>query len=489
MPSSDESRKLLKNPNHLKEAADHLRPRGSYDPLPPPGGYPLPAYIRRKFSFAPQLASMSKISLMPDFASSSLDLNLQLDDSDAKQISHETPVSLRIRYSLESLPEDVNLEQQLYMRARARSMLPRIDTTISNLQSNCYFSSQDLASLPDQGYDDASYIDTRPSRSLRRVHGVKSLRSHTISSSENDTNSTCHTVDEYDESSEPLTPGTLLSSIDYDIDDLPTEVSVFDASEFQPTERLAQEAPNLFGSFCVVDLQLDGNPVRVTSQDMLPADLSPDEALFLAKDETDVPYAVKTTFHGERKLETLPVEGDLLDITQNSPRLASHRFVGQIDLTEFFDDNLEKDEEDEDVWLVIAYEEMDKARIRRTIRRPTGQRSRSHEDQAEQVSEAVRSLHRDYFIVGIAGREEQNFSITMVSPTLSASKEIRRPGFLDFSHLKNSFSRPQRFVTRVNWQTPGHRDKLYCIPLSGPELVCWLCFLVDRNLPDLWPSS
>ncbi|KAL8709686.1 MAG: hypothetical protein Q9220_005626 [cf. Caloplaca sp. 1 TL-2023] len=486
MSGSDESKKLLKNPNYLKEAVDHLRPRGSYDPLPPPGGYPLPAYIRRKFSFAPQLANMSMLSLMPDFASSSLDLNLQLNDSDAKKISHETPVSLRIRYSLESLPKDLESEKRLTVRTRAKSTLPRINTTVNGIRDPYHRPFGDVARQPDRGSEDADHTNVRPSKSLRRVHGFTRLRPYTPPSSDNDTVSTFHTIGTYDESSEPFTPGTMLSSIDFDVDDVPSEVNLIDASHVQLTERLARETPNLFGSFCIIDLQLDGNPVRVTSQDMLPADLSPDESLFLAQDETDVPFTVKTTSYSERSFQTLPIEGDLLDIRQPSPRLASHRFVGQIDLTDFFRNELETNSEDEDVWLMIAYEEMEKAGTRRTIRKPKGHDA-GPIDQAEQTSEAIQSLHRDYFVVGISRRDKQDFSITMVSPTLSASQEVQRPGFLDFAGLRSCFSRPERFVTRVKWHTPGRRDKLYCIPLCGPELVCWLCFLVDKNLPDLWP--
>lgn len=218
---------------------------------------------------------------------------------------------------------------------------------------------------------------------------------------------------------------------------------------------------------------------------MLPVDLAADEVLFLDQSDLATPYQVKTMSNGSRNLQILPIMADLVDLHGSSAR-PSHLVVGQIDLTELLSSQPDLDE---DVWLAIAYEEMDKAGVHRTYPRP-GSLSKKlilAGSEAEQAIELIRSLHRDYFIIGMCDSERKKFDITMVSPTLYASKEIRSKDFLDFGRLSSRLKIPQRFVTRVKWQTAGLRDKLYCVPMSGPQLVCWLCFLVDGDLPKIWP--
>ncbi|KAL8670337.1 MAG: hypothetical protein Q9224_007679 [Gallowayella concinna] len=227
---------------------------------------------------------------------------------------------------------------------------------------------------------------------------------------------------------------------------------------------------------------MPGYPIRVTSHDMLPVDLAPDEVLFLDQSDMGAPYKIKKASNGKKELQIVPIVANLVDIHGTSVR-PSHLVVGQIDLTDFLQSMSDLDE---DIWLIIAYEEMAKAGIRRTYRRQDLPTKSIDATETEQAIELVRSLHRDYFIIGMSNTDKKEFGITMVSPTLYASKEIRGQDFLDFPRLSSRLNIPQRFVTRVKWQTPGLRDKLYCVPMSGPHLVCWLCFLVDSDLPDIW---
>ncbi|KAL8774062.1 MAG: hypothetical protein Q9209_001170 [Squamulea sp. 1 TL-2023] len=490
MPGSHMSKKLLKNSNHLEEIAEHLRPRGSYDPLPPPGGYPLPAYIRRKFSFAPQLPNVSKISLMPDFASSSLDLGVEIDDSEARNISHDTSTTLWIRYSLENLRGRNDLDQQ---PATLKPSLPRLDT---NLLSSGKAGRRDSSfTVSNRNLQD---VQLRRPRSIRRPHGQESLRGQSKSSAStphSEFSSDWDSLASKSSSSTTITPRTALSFADdkvYQAGSPRNDHTSFYADqlsnisdvESRLLRRLAMVTPNLFGSFCVIDLQLPGYPIRVTSHDMLPVDLAAGEVLFLDQSDLGTPYQVKTMSNRTKDLQILPIVADLVDLHGSSAR-PSHLVVGQIDLTDFLSSQPDLDE---DVWLAIAYEEMDKAGVRRTYPRP-GSLSRKlilAGTEAEQAIELIRSLHRDYLIIGISDTTSRKFNITMVSPTLYASKEIRGKDFLDFPQLSSRLNIPQRFVTRVKWQTRGLRNKLYCVPMSGPELVCWLCFLVDSDLPDIW---
>ncbi|KAL8815777.1 MAG: hypothetical protein Q9223_005118 [Gallowayella weberi] len=487
MPNSRPARTLSKNRGSLNELADHLRPRGSYDPLPPPGGFLLPAYIRRKFSFAPQLPNVSKISLMPDFASSSLDLGIPLDESEARGISFDTPVSLWVHYSPEVHARKNGVERQ---QKSSRSSLPRIDTNraIGNIEYQ-----RDVAvNSARQECQHSQHSNNRRPRSIRRSCGQESLRLETASKARSSHDSGCSSLSPYSHRSGMTRPTTIVSFAEEEIDGTASpcdqgesasasHFSNADEAESRLLGRLAETCPNLLGSFCIIDLQLPGNPIRVTSHDMLPVDLAPDEVLFLDQSDLGAPYKIKIASTGQKELRILPIIADLVDVHGTSAR-PSHLVVGQIDLTDFI-----QSAPDLDVWLTIAYEEMAKAGIRRTYRVRDTPTKDNNPRETEQAIDLIRSLHRDYFIIGMSNMDRKEFSITMVSPTLYASKEVRGKYFLDFAKLSSRLNIPQRFVTRVKWQTPGLRDKLYCVPMSGPHLVCWLCFLIDSDLPDIWP--
>ncbi|KAL8957351.1 MAG: hypothetical protein Q9193_005352 [Seirophora villosa] len=486
MASSQNSKRLSKNPNDLVKGIQHLRPRGSYDPLPPPGGYPLPACIRRKFSFAPQLANPSMISLMPDFASSSLHLDIQLDDSEARRISRDTPTSLYVHYSLLSLPDTLIDRQAASTR---KPSLLSIDTASSTLSESTRLRN-DIESQQPQN---------RHSRSLRRVRGTESLPRLSVTNTQDDSYSTSSSPTYSSDSTESSSPGTSLISSDEDGITLPPSLSHHapDCASQGPRsnewehgllKRLAAEVPNLFTTFFIIDLELE-NLVRVTTLDIHPtSQLAPNEILFYAEDLMETPYKLLTTYNGMQRVQTLPFEGDLVPLLPSAAH-HPHRFIGQIDLTAFLDRELG---ENGDVWLMIALEESQKANIRRTAGRPYPSPhlplSAPHVE-AERVPELVRSLHRDYFLIGYS-RLPQRFSITFTSPSLVAcGEEVSDPGFLDWERLEERLMTPRRFVTRVRWRMRrGRREKLYCVPMFGPaDLVCWLCFLVHGELPAVWP--
>ncbi|KAL8644938.1 MAG: hypothetical protein Q9226_007519 [Calogaya cf. arnoldii] len=458
-PRSRRDSKLRKNPNHLRDVAEHLRPRGSYDPLPPPGGFRLPHYIRRKFSFAPQLPNVSKISLMPDFASSSLDLGIEIDESEARQISHDTPVSLWVRYSLESLRERHTRDQQI----RSKPSLPRLNTNLPYSNKVGRYDSGVATNTRSYDPHEPPYPELRHSHSIRRSRGQEFLRQQRISTASSacsELSSECDTLGFNTQSSTTMTPRTALNPVDAKVYGLANT----DEVESRLLRRMAKMVPNLLGSFCIIDLQLPGYPIRVTSQDMLPADLAPDEVLFLDSSHMGTPYQVETVSSGNQKLQILPIVVDLVDVRGSSAQ-PSHLVVGQVDLTDFV---CSQPELDEDVWLAIAYEEMDKLRIRQTYPRPTSY-SRNPilaDSKGEQGIEMIRSLHRDYFIIGISDAKTREFGITMVSPTLYASKEVRGKDFLDLARINDQLNTPQHFVTRVKWNTTGQRDKLYCVPIT-----------------------
>lgn len=374
MPSPRNTRKLLKNPNHLLEATEHLRPRGSYDPLPPPGGYPLPACIRRKFSFAPQLPNLSMLSLMPDFASSSSDLGIQLDESTLQHTLRETPNSLHVHCSSPRRPETAGVEQhQAPLKPSSSGIqIAYFNSSASRRPVLTGVTNDTRNNTPFQGLPP----DVRPSQRLRRVQGQKSLHLPTASNLSDDTASESSSKDMYENSSAPTTPRTSASSFENEpvsvaslqADDDPLNASHPAQAEkevYQLVRRLAKQSPNLLGSFCIIDLQLDGNPIQCTSHDMLPTDLASDEALFLDESSTGTPYKLQTVPYGDEEMQTVPIAGALVDLHSSSAR-PTHRFVGLVHLSDLLEDDTDVNE---DVWLEIAHEEMAKAGIRRSHRK------------------------------------------------------------------------------------------------------------------------
>lgn len=270
MPGSRDSRRLSKNATDLVKGVQHLRPRGSYDPLPPPGGYPLPASIRKKFSFSPELANLSQISLMLDFASSTQDLGIQLDQSEAKKTSNGTPTSLYVHYSLLSLSETLDGRQTLVIPQHSLSGIS--SASPARHEGSWLGEDEDTDSIMSSGGLIGQQPRLQPSRSLRRMHARDSLRIRDTSSPQTDLYSGSSTHLSSTESTEPSSPRTSLTSSGEDFSDPTTHIGDgpnytpqsrgHDELEHRLVKRLADDCPNLFGTFFIIDLQLPDNPSK-----------------------------------------------------------------------------------------------------------------------------------------------------------------------------------------------------------------------------------
>ena len=429
---------------------------------------------------------------MPDFMSSSLDFGgVVLDEAEAKKVVGETPVSLFVRYSLESLRGQGE---------KSRGRVSRIDAETSSCRD-------DEVSEKDSGrLNFVEHVRKRSHKSLRRVRakedfqveerkGRNRANSHASSASSWSLGSTVETL--YSDSEPVVDDGDGTEKILIDEDGPPAFARNLLRQDFEKcriVSRFAHETPNLFGSFCIIDLQIPGCPVRVTSDDMLPgqAAAADDEAIFLIEGEFPVPWKLATVLEGGRTAQLLPFEGNLVDIRRYSVTAdLTHRFKGQVELTDFIRNG---PDDDPDIWLQIAYEEMEKEKIRITRRSklpvPNHEpANKQRSTNAELAMDIMKSLHRDYFVIGVLPgvHGEPKFSITLASPTLAYSQDLLSDTFLDFSgELTEKLMTPVRFVTRVQWRTPGQRDRCYCVPMFGPGLNSWLCFLVDAELPNLW---
>ena len=267
------------------------------------------------------------------------------------------------------------------------------------------------------------------------------------------------------------------------------------------TCTVTDSVPNLLTSFCILDLQIPRSPIRVTTQDLIPQEKTADgEAFFVDNADLDNPWEIKTTDSGDNKTHQIIVQGDLIDSSGALPS-GSHRFTGQLDVTNLINLlELEQDsdtaDDDYDVWLDLAHEEMDRLGIHRTIRDGSSQQNRSSTSlstkQKEKALQILRDLHNDYFIIGPSGPQKTgDYQITHLSPSLWHSMSPAKSNnplqsLFDVETLRGSLDKGERFVVRAVAEGEGTEKRLYCLPMFGPALTCWLCFLVDGGLDCFW---
>ncbi len=462
----------------------HL-PRERYIPLPV-GGYPLPDIMKRKFAPPPQLPDVNRLSLMPDFTSSLYGEQwseaLQNSLGQAKPRRPGTPNSsdtLRVRYSI---------------------LVPDEPTNSGPLQIPCM-----IREIPTKTH------------TLRRVNGrenLKSSRNRSITSptvSEgsalNRTSSISQSSDIDDINSEStlvasepraeyLKAGTRPGS-NTSMDSVETliYIPVKAKSDQSSLTMVIEYVPHLLSSFCILDLQISGHPIRVTTFDLVPQDsIAEGEALFLDDSDLEKPWEIQTIGSGESQTHHVLIEGDLID-SSGVLSCASHRFTGQLDVTNLINIlEVEPDPEvpngDIDVWLEIAHEEMDRLGIQRTIRDVPKTNSASASLQKDRALQALKDLHKNYFIMGFSSAQTRDYAITHLSPSLAASMSQGNSNPLeclfDVEALTDTLSNGERFVARTVAEGSDSPKRLYCLPMFGPELGCWLCFLVDGSLPNLW---
>ena len=267
--------------------------------------------------------------------------------------------------------------------------------------------------------------------------------------------------------------------------------------------KVIESVPNLLNSFCILDLQIFGSPIRVTTQDLIPQETTKDgEAFFIDEAYLETSWEIKTADYGARQAHQIIVQGDLVDASDVTLG-ASHRFTGQLDVTGLLKLlELERDphveEDDYDVWLALAHEEMDRLGIHRTIRdchKSQEIRDRTTSDSLKQEEKAIqilRDLHNDYLIIGPSGAQEPGkYQITHLSPSLAHDmspepKSSPLQSLFDVETLRRSMDKGERFVVRAMAEGEEMEKRLYCIPMFGPTLTCWLCFLVNDELGCFW---
>ena len=462
-------------------------PREQYVPLPV-GGYPLPNIIKRKFALPPRLPSVNRLSLLPDFTSSlygekwSEAIRQSTGRATLRQPGTPDPSNeLRVRYSI-LIPEEPTSSGPPQIPCAIRQ-IPSRSRTLRRVRRR-----ENLLVLKNRSI-------ARPTTS--DIPTLSRTTSFARASEHDDTSSEITLVAKDLGAEDSKVGARPVSNISLDSVETVIHLPARTQSEQNVLTTVIEYVPHLVDSFCILDLQISGQPIRVTTQDLLPQEsISDGEAFFLDDSALGNPWEVRTNGSGDSQIHHITIEGDLID-SSGALTSSSHRFTGQLDVTNLInflelEHGSEILDDDFDVWLEIAHEEMDRCGIRRTIRGGCHTNKTSTAFiQKEKAVQGLRNLHKDYFIIGPTGPQVGEYCITHLSPSLSRSMHQGYSNpleLLDAEALADSFNNGERFVAKTISGASGSLKRLYCLPMFGPDLSCWLCFLVDGDLPKLWYS-
>ena len=243
-------------------------------------------------------------------------------------------------------------------------------------------------------------------------------------------------------------------------------------------------------TFCVTDLQFPGSPIAVVSKDLLPRhDLSCDEAHYLNEEYPKEASQICVEYRDGRKTYRVNLQEDLYSCCGSFDR-PTHRYIGHIDLTKFVesvrfgeDDIWTSEPLSPDCWLQVAHEYMREDGF--SIQDPPIRyeaKKVSKKVRLDTAMEVIDSLYRDCFVLGLSKTAPGLYETTHVSQSvLKLARQDNSPP--DLADLAPSLARGEPFYSDLFWAS---RKRLYCIPMFGPKLNSWLCFLVDRSLPAIW---
>ncbi|KAI9869712.1 MAG: hypothetical protein M1830_005190, partial [Pleopsidium flavum] len=286
-----------------------------------------------------------------------------------------------------------------------------------------------------------------------------------------------------------------------------------------PIIEYAKDMPNLLRSFYINDHQLPGNPINVMSHDLMPPeDLKDGEGLFLDlarfRDESselltsqaaDGEHEYHLVFAGDLVCQDTGQARYLLTAQVNVTRLLVPHILERI--SSALESNLatysrtESElhrEKNEDPWMpldwfTIAQEEIEKATGNTRNKRFEKEKSR-HPLETSSVAgliQTIKSLYKDYFVLRPSTTDRGYYEISYISRSLFESGEHidghlthTRPEIIE--EIGRVLAKGNELAVQIRWGLKGVDKWMYCVPMFGPNLNCWICTLVDGDLPNLW---
>ena len=330
---------------------------------------------------------------------------------------------------------------------------------------------------------DHSVATTSTSLSTNRTYdrSISSTPSYSSPSSSRSKDDPEHSLRKFNKRSDSRTQATIAP----DPDDI--ELSV----PGQILLKLKKHVPRLLKSFCIVDMQLYTKPVIALSEDLLPKEDASVQGLpeFINGEYFGEAWRIQSKKVGGRQAHRLVVSGDLIEPT-GDPHVVVECFFAILELTPLVDavrysqgDVWSSEGPEIDIWYAIYLEDMDAAGEKVGYRPPKQEvRKVSRKDQLDIAEDMIRIIHKDYFVLRPSSVAEAVYKITCFSPSLldTGIAAILPPDFSSLSHL---LTRRQKFRCEIEW---GSVRTLYCLPMCGRETDCWLCFLLDIDLPEVW---
>ncbi|KAI9705869.1 MAG: hypothetical protein M1836_005275 [Candelina mexicana] len=326
-------------------------------------------------------------------------------------------------------------------------------------------------------------------------------------------------------------------------------------SLFTDGRNVRRTIPNLLRSFCISDPNAEGNPINVTSKDVMPREsIHEDELLYLNLPANVEEYSTLTAAHDEHGN---PIYSFIFSTPlQNETGKTVHILTSQIDISYFVQQHVSKtlsgqgtdganekpgldlaikygtakDEGSLEMlttaihlddayrrgptvqpqqvrpanptaadaatssvslvdWMEIALEESlkscaDPAEVNRSFNK-----LEDCTDVPELIKQ-IKMFYKEHFILAPSERPGM-YEVMCLSPSLCTTEQFFNDPF-KYTPSETSrwilaeLNKEQSFAVRIKWGETRVDKWLYCTPMLGPEVDCWVCILIDGDVPNIW---
>ena len=245
---------------------------------------------------------------------------------------------------------------------------------------------------------------------------------------------------------------------------------------------LQRRTKQLLECFVVTDSRLENNPVYCMSSDIV-STLPIGEGDFLTfEDDIGVEGAGIVSFeHRSKDHHMLLLKREMVKLSSEQPSFTLYSQVNVTNLSK--DDGLQ--DPDECIFLEMAIREL------RTLLRRDGNAWRRLPKIEEpwrqhliQGLEALLAFHELAFMVevpeeGTSRLEIRHASARFLHTELPTLKDLQRYLWNDSFKIRDLLLKRQRFFFDARMGDKGPQQLVCCVPLYGPDLACFICFLVS----------
>ena len=264
-------------------------------------------------------------------------------------------------------------------------------------------------------------------------------------------------------------------------------------------DHLQRRTNQFIQSLCIVNTRLRDRPIIVTSKDLIPKKpLSIGEGLYLDDYLDEQDWIIQdSTDEDSHQLYHLLLKYPLNDHVSKGPAEDTHQEISsdsgycmyaQVDITEMVE-GIFFDLWAEDVWLKIAADELKKLTVRQSVFWQhislLHQPLLAKEELWEIVS-SIRSFYELHFVLSLQATFSTTYKTTYVSSGLLQFGKDLILRIMTIIHEKQQISyllqRGERFFFDTRQDLTEPRQLICCVPMFGPVLTCWLCFLISGSI-------